>query len=89
MHNQLPKSPTLKQKQAKNLSTSLSLFFSASLNEILSTYQRKNKKPNRLFFLSTKPLATSFFLSFLKHPVLKNSETQTKFQRTGTTIFSL
>jgi hypothetical protein len=50
MHNQLPKSPTLKQKQAKNLSTSLSLFFSASLNEILSTYQRKKKRPNGLFF---------------------------------------
>jgi hypothetical protein len=88
MHNQLPKSPTLKQKQAQNLSTFLSLFFSASLNEILSTYQRKQKaKP--LIFLSTKPLATSFFLSFLKLPVLKKSETQTKFQRTGTTILSL
>jgi hypothetical protein len=89
MHNQLPKSPTLEQKQAKNLSTFLSLFFSASMNEILSTYQRKNKKAKPLIFLSTKPLATSFFLSFLKLPVLKKSETQTKSQRTGTTIFSL
>lgn len=61
MHNQLPKSPTLKQKQAQNLSTFISLFFSASLNEILSTYQRKNKKPNRLFFSPPNRLRLPFF----------------------------
>ncbi len=61
MHNQLPKSPTLKQKQAKNLSTFLSLFFSASMNEILSTYQRQNKKPNRLFFSPPNRLRLPFF----------------------------
>lgn len=67
---------------------SISLFLHLSeWNSLHISAHKQKAKP--LIFLSTKPLATSFFLSFLKLPVLKKSENQTKFQRTGTTIFSL